>query len=192
MISHPVQLAIIGAAHGTKGEVKVKTFTAAPLDLAAYGSLYDKDGKQFEIDDIRIQKNTVIVSFLGVTDRNAAESLKGTELYVERDQLPDDLDEDEFYHTDLIGLTVKDELGQKIGTVHALFDFGGGDLLELKLIKQKMVLIPFSKAAVPEIKIEEGFIVIDSIAAGLKEDQDAENDDDEKNELSCMCLDTIS
>ena len=180
MISHPVQLATIGAAHGTKGEVKVKTFTAAPLDLASYGSLYDKNGKQFEIDDIRIQKNAVIVRFSGVTDRDAAESLKGTELYVERDQLPDDLDEDEFYHTDLIGLKVKDELGQKIGTVHALFDFGGGDLLELKLIKQKMVLIPFSKAAVPEIKIEEGFIIIDSIAAGLKEDQDADNDDEEK------------
>lgn len=180
MISHPVQLAIVGVAHGTKGEVKVKTFTAAPLDLAAYGNLYDKNGKQFEINDIRIQKNAVIVRFSGVNDRNTAEFLKGTELYVERDQLPDDLDEDEFYHTDLIGLTVKNEQGQKIGTVHALFDFGGGDLLELKLTKQKMVLIPFSKAAVPEIKIEEGFIVIDSIAAGLKEDQDAENDDEEK------------
>ncbi|MHC5305969.1 ribosome maturation factor RimM [Bartonella sp. LJL80] len=171
-IDTPVQLAVIGAAHGTKGEVRVKSFTADPLDLASYGTLHDKNGRAFEIDDIRVQKNVVVVRFAGIPGRNEAEALNGTALYIDRKQLPDDLPEDEFYQTDLIGLKVKDIDGQDLGKVNALFDFGGGDLLELRLAGQKPVLVPFTKAAVPQLFVKEGYIVIDPVAAGLVADED--------------------
>ena len=84
--------------------------------------------------------------------------------------MPDDLEEDEFYQTDLIGLRVRDETGRMIGEVNAFFDFGGGDILELKIEGEGLELIPFSKAAVPEINIGQGFISIYRRAAGLVED----------------------
>lgn len=165
-----VQLATIVGAHGIKGDVKIQTFTADPLGLSSYGIVFDRNGRSFEIDDIRQAKNTVIVHFSGIDDRNQAEALKGTALYIDRQQLPENLQEDEFYQTDLVGLKVRDENGNIIGTVNALFDFGGGDLLELLTDNKKLVLIPFSKAAVPEVDIDNGFIRIDSVAAGLVEE----------------------
>ncbi|WP_297322914.1 ribosome maturation factor RimM [uncultured Bartonella sp.] len=165
-----VQLATIGAVHGLKGDVKVQTFTADPLGLAGYGPLFDKTGRCFEIEHIHINKNAVIVRFSGIDERNKAEALNGTRLYVNRSQLPDDLEDDEFYQTDLVGLDVKDEHGKVQGKVNALFDFGGGDILELRLENGKLVLIPFSKAAVPLVDIENGFIVIHPVAAGIVEE----------------------
>lgn len=165
-----VKLATIVAAHGIKGDVKIQTFTADPLGLSSYGVVFDKDGRSFEIAHIRQAKNTVIVHFSGIDDRNQAEALKGTALYVNRQQLPEILQEDEFYQTDLVGLKVRDENGKTIGTVNALFDFGAGDLLELLTDNKKLVLIPFSKAAVPEVDIDNGFIRVDSVAAGLVEE----------------------
>lgn len=173
-----VQLATIGAAHGLKGEVKVQTFTADPLGLTTYGTLFDKNARCFEIEHVFMNKNNVIVQFSGIDDRNKAEALNGTALYVNRNQLPDDLEEDEFYQTDLVGLNVKDEQGKIIGKVNALFDFGGGDLLELLIDGRKLVLIPFSKAAVPEVDIKNGFITIHSVASGLVEEPQ-ENDKEE-------------
>jgi len=114
-LDNPVQLAVIGAAHGIKGEVRVKTYTGDPLDLASYGLLYDKAGHEYEILSIRPSKTVVVVRFAGVDDRNAAEALNGTELYVDHAQLPQDLDEDEFYYTDLIGLDVRDAEGTAYG-----------------------------------------------------------------------------
>lgn len=173
-----VQLATIVAAHGIKGDVKIQTFTADPLGLSAYGVVVDRNGRSFEIDHIRQVKNAVIVHFSGIDDRNQAEILKGTALYIDRQQLPENLQEDEFYQTDLVGLNVRDENNKTVGTVNALFDFGGGDLLELLTDSSKLVLIPFSKAAVPEVDIKNGFIRIDSVAAGLV-DEVGENEQGE-------------
>ena len=110
-LQNPVQMAVIGAAHGIKGELRVKTFTGDPLALADYGPLYARDGRAFEIADIRPANEVVVVRFKGVDDRNAAEALTGTELFVDRSALPEDMDEDEFYHADLVGLAVRDETG---------------------------------------------------------------------------------
>ena len=165
-----VRLATIAAAHGIKGDVKLVVFTADPLGLSSYGKLFDENGRSFKIDHIRKTGNAVIAHFSGIDDRNSAEALNGIALYVDRQQLPDDLEEDEFYQTDLIGLRVRDETGQVIGKVNAVFDFGGGDILELKIEGEGLKLIPFSKAAVPEIDIGEGFISIDRLAAGLVDD----------------------
>jgi hypothetical protein len=83
--------------------------------------------------EIRETKNVVVVRFRGINDRNAAEALNGLELYVERDNLPDEeLEEDEFFYADLEGLEALDDQGVSYGTVTGVFDFGAGDLLELK------------------------------------------------------------
>jgi len=169
---NPIQMAVVGAAHGIKGELRVKTFTGDPLALGDYGPLYAKDGRAFEIVDIRPANTVVVVRFKGVSDRNAAEGLTGTELFVDRSALPDDGEDDEFYHADLVGLAVKDETGAAVGKVTAVQNFGGGDILEVTYQGRKGVLIPFTEAAVPEIDIEAGFVRIDTVAAGLVEDED--------------------
>lgn len=170
---NPVQMAVIGAAHGIKGELRVKTFTGEPLALADYGPLYAKDGRAFQIIDIRPANTVVVVRFKGVNDRNAAEALAGTELFVDRSMLPDDGEEDEFYHADLVGLEVRDDSGV-IGKVVAVHNFGGGDILDVTLGGRKGVLIPFTQAAVPDVSIAEGFIRLDPAAAGLVDDEDSE------------------
>ncbi|WP_141062736.1 ribosome maturation factor RimM, partial [Brucella melitensis] len=108
-------------------------------------------GKAYEILEARVAKTVVIVRFKGVTDRNAAEALNGTELFIARSQLPDEeLDEDEFFQTALIGLEAVDGDGKSYGVVSAIFDFGGGDLIELSEKVKRPMLIPFTEAAVPE------------------------------------------
>lgn len=164
---NPVQMAVIGAAHGIKGELRVKSFTGDPLALADYGPLYARDGRKFTIVDIRPGNNVVIVRFKGVNDRTAAEALTNTELFVDRSVLPDEGAEDEFYHADLIGLTVRDDTGAEIGRVTAVQNFGGGDILEIALDGRHEVLVPFSAAAVPEIAVRAGYLRIDPVAAGL-------------------------
>ncbi|MBX8813719.1 ribosome maturation factor RimM [Pseudochrobactrum algeriensis] len=177
-LDNPVQLAVIGAAHGIKGEVRVKTYTGDPMDLGSYGLLYDASGKSYEVLSIRPSKTVVVVRFAGVEDRNAAEALNGKELYVDHAQLPQDLDEDEFYYTDLIGLAVRDSAGVSYGKVSAVFNFGGGDVLEIKESGKKPVMIPFTLTSVPEILMEEGAILIDPLAAGLVDDGSASADEE--------------
>ncbi|CAN7503345.1 ribosome maturation factor RimM [Aminobacter sp. LjRoot7] len=172
---NPIQMAVIGAAHGIKGELRVKTFTGDPLALADYGPLYAKDGRAFEIATIRPANEVVVVRFKGVADRNAAEALTGTELFVDRSALPDDGDEGEFYHADLVGLQVRDETGAPVGKVFAVQNYGGGDILEIQYQGRKGVLIPFTQAAVPVVDVAGGFVTIDTVAAGLVDDEDDEN-----------------
>ena len=164
-------MAVIGAPHGIKGELRVKTFTGDPLALGDYGPLFAKNGRSFEIVDIRPANTVVVVRFKGVKDRKQAEALTGTELFIDRSALPDEGEDGEFYHADLIGLAVKDETGASVGKVTAVQNFGGGDILELALGGRKGVLIPFTQAAVPEVDIAAGFVRIDTIAAGLVEDE---------------------
>lgn len=168
-----VLLATIGAAHGIKGEVRVKSFTGDPLALADYGPLQSADGRHFEITDIRPANTVVIVRFKGVTDRNQAEALNGVDLYADRTALPPEED-GEYFHADLIGLAVRDETGATIGRVKAVQNFGGGDILELSLADRRELLIPFSHAAVPEVDVAGGSIRIDTLAAGLADDNDGD------------------
>jgi 16S rRNA processing protein RimM len=175
-LKNPVQMAVVGAPHGIKGELRVKTFTADPLALGDYGPLFAKDGRSFEITDIRPANTVVVVRFKQVKDRNAAEALTGTELFVDRSALPDQGDDSEFYHADLVGLAVRDETGAEIGKVAAVQNFGGGDILELTLSGRRGMLIPFTQAAVPVIDIAGGFIGVDTVAAGLVDSDDDEPD----------------
>jgi 16S rRNA processing protein RimM len=165
-------MAVIGAAHGIGGEVRVKIFTRDPAALGDYGPLRDGAGRTFKVVSVRPAKEVSIVRFKDTATREAAEALNGVALFVDRSALPADLDEDEFYHADLIGLAVRDESGAEIGTVSAIHDFGAGDMLEVARKNGPSVMIPFTRAAVPEIAPEQGFVRIDSLAAGLVEDEE--------------------
>jgi 16S rRNA processing protein RimM len=121
----------IGAAHGTRGEVKLWSFTADPLAVADYGPLESEDGKRkFEIEALRPAKDFLVARFAGIADRSAAEELRNLDLYVARARLPPP-EPDEYYHADLIGLPVMDAAGASLGTVAAIHNFGAGDLIEL-------------------------------------------------------------
>lgn len=169
---NPIRMAVIGAAHGVRGELRVKTHTGDPMALGDYGPLHTEEGLALEIVDIRPAGTVVVVRFKGVTTREQAEALTGTELFVGRAALPDDVEEGEFYHADLIGLEVRDETGNPIGKVAAVQNFGGGDILELSLGGRRDASIPFSQAAVPEVDLAGGFLRIDSVAAGLAGEDD--------------------
>ena len=173
---NPVQMAVIGAPHGIKGELRVKPYTGDPLALGDYGPLFASDGRQFDIADIRPAKNVVVVRFRQVTGRDAAEALNGVALYVDRAQLPDDLEEDEFYHADLIGLAVRGDDNEMLGRIIAFHDFGGGDLMEIERSSGGTVLVPFTREAVPHVDLKAGSVRVDAAAAGLL---DSEDDEDE-------------
>jgi len=179
-LENPVLMGIVGAAQGLRGEVRVKSFTEDPMAIGEYGTLYGEDGRPFEILDIRPHKEMVVIRFRGINDRNQAEALNGTELYVERDVLDDEeLDEDEYFYADLEGLEARDRDGNSWGIVTAIFDFGAGDILELTKQGKRSQLIPFSEAAVLEIDLDGGSILIDPVAAGLIDSEGPEPRDDE-------------
>lgn len=160
-----VCLGVISGAHGIRGEVKVRCFAEDVGSLTAYGSLEDKNGsRKFVLKITGRIKDDLRVKIQGCDDRNAAEALKGTELYIERSALPE-LEEDEFYHTDLIGLDVKEETSSEvIGKVAALYNFGANDVIEIKVSKTaKLEMLPFNRQYVPEINIKDGFIIVREI-----------------------------
>ena len=162
--SDRVVVAHIGAAHGIKGEVRVKSFTARPADIAAYGPLEAADGRRFEIAALRPAAGTspdmLVVRFAGIDDRNRAETLNGLELSVPRDRLPLAA-EDEFYHADLIGLAAATPDGATLGTVIAVQNYGAGDLLEIAPPRGETLLVPFTRAAVPEVDLVARRVVVD-------------------------------
>lgn len=153
----------IGAAHGVRGEVRIQSFTAEPLALKDYGPLLtNRPGLVIEIEAARATTNVLVARLKGVTDRNAAERLNGVELYVERDRLPATDDEDDFYHSDLIGLEVRLADGTVLGTVIAIPNFGASDLIEVRNGQSgDTFLYPFTRAVVPEIRIEDGYLVVE-------------------------------
>jgi 16S rRNA processing protein RimM len=171
-----VCVARIGAAHGTRGEVKLWPFTAAPEAVSEYGPLETADGaRAFEIEALRPAKDFFVARLKGVTDRTAAERLRNTDLYVPRERLPAP-DPDEFYHADLIGLDAEDTAGKALGTVVAVHNFGAGDLLEIALAGGgETVMMPFTAAIVPVVEMARGRIVVDA-PPGLLEPDAAETD----------------
>ena len=174
-LENPVLMGTVGAAQGLRGEVRVKSYTIDPTSIGDYGHLHTADGRSFEVLEVREAKNVVVIRFRGINDRNAAEALNGIELYIERDNLPDEeLDEDEFFYADLEGLEALDAEGKSYGQVTGVFDFGAGDLLELKGPGRRPVLIPFTEWSVLEIDLEAGTMLVDPLAAGLVDDKDSD------------------
>ena len=161
-----VCLGAIAAAHGIKGEVKIKTFTADPLNIGAYGPLSDESGtRSFRLTQLRAPgaaagDSVVIARIEGVNDRTGAEALRGLRFYVARDALPA-AEPGEYYHHDLIGLAVVLQSGEPLGKVVALHNFGAGDLLEVARDGASSVMVPFTDGIVPVVDIPGGKVVID-------------------------------
>lgn len=155
-----VLLGEIGAAQGLKGEVRLRSYTQDPAAIARYGALDDEHGGKIEIESLRVTPKALIARIKGVTTRNAAEALNGTRLYVARSRLPK-RDEEEWFHSDLIGLSAVDDQGEPVGTVVAVQNFGAGDLIEVKPAKGgPTVLVPFTREAVPEVDVEGGRLTL--------------------------------
>jgi len=155
-----VLLATILGAHGLKGEVKVKTFTETPDSLGAYGPLHTKDGRAFTLESLRPGKeDEAVAAFTEVRDRDAAEALKGTELFVSRASLPE-AEAGEFYHADLVGLDAEDDQGRRIGKVQAVQNYGAGDVLVIAGDGGEEILIAFTRENVPEIDVKGGRVII--------------------------------
>ena len=170
-----VLLGRITDAHGLKGEVKIASFTSAPEAIGAYGPLSTSDGsRSFMISSFRIGNGGVVIARLsGVADRDAAEKLKGQELYVKRDALPEP-EQEEYYHSDLIGLSARSPSGEPIGEILAVHNFGAGDLLEIRLLESgRTELVPFDEANVPKIDLREGCA---TIAYSFQEDEADQED----------------
>jgi 16S rRNA processing protein RimM len=166
-----VLVGAITGAHGIRGEVKLRSFTADPAAIASYSPLETAEGARIEIARMRAQKDGFIASLKGVTDRNAAEALKGTDLFVPRARLPEP-EEDEVYVHDLIGLPVHLADGSRLGFVVDVADYGAGDLIDVKIEGRKdTVLIPFADQYVLEadgtrlvVDLPEGFLEVEDRA----------------------------
>lgn len=157
-----VCLGAIAGAHGVRGEVRVLVFTAEPEAIGDYGDVATEDGAHtYRLTVVRRLKQGLVVAQLdGVGDRDAAAALKGVRLYVPRDRLPRP-SEDEYYHADLIGLAARTVAGNEIGTVTAVHNFGGGDMLEISPVHGASIMLPFTPDVVPEIDIAGGTVTVD-------------------------------
>jgi 16S rRNA processing protein RimM len=157
-----VPLGVITGAHGVRGEVRIKSFTSAPEAIASYGAVALGDsGRETVIRSLRPAREGFIAVLEGVSDRTAAEQLKGCLLHVARDRLPPP-DEDEVYVSDVIGLPVYRKDGTLLGAVAAVADYGAGDLLEISRDdRRNTILIPFVTAMVPEVDLANRRIVVD-------------------------------
>lgn len=159
----------IAAAHGVKGLVKLQSFTSDPAAIGAYGPLLDSARRRrFEVAVKNRVKGGVIARIAGVEDRTAAEKLRGVELYLERDVLPPAA-EGEYYHADLVGLSVELADGRPLGRVRAVENFGAGDLLAIERPGRAPVSLPFNDRVVPVVDLAGGRLVVDP-PAGLMED----------------------
>ena len=155
-----VCLGALAGAWGAQGAVRLKSFCAVPEDIADYAPLLTEDGRSFGVTLLRPLSGAFAARLTGVGDREAAEALKGTRLYAPRDRLPS-LPDDEFYHTDLIGLLVVDAGGAEIGRIKAVMDHGAGDILEVARPGQPPLLLPFTREAVPTVDLAGGRVVAD-------------------------------
>ncbi|WP_121060482.1 ribosome maturation factor RimM [Chachezhania antarctica] len=152
----------IAGAYGVRGEVRLKSFCADPAAIADYAPLSTEDGAHsYSVSLTGQTKNGFTAHLGGVQSKEAADALKGVRLFAPRDRLPA-LDEEEYYHADLIGLEVVDTGGTVLGHVKAVMNHGADDLLEVYGPGMKAtVLIPFTLAAVPTVDLASGRIVAD-------------------------------
>ncbi len=158
-----ILLGVIGRPHGVRGLVRVVSYTADPSDLTAYGVLSDAQGRQFDL--VWRAAGTAEISEVidgrrvKVASREAAETLTNVKLFVARGKLPPP-DEDEFYFSDVIGLTAVDAGGTAVGIVTVVHDYGAGASIEIERAGQSPLMLPFTRACVPEVDTKAGRIVV--------------------------------
>ena len=161
-MSDKITIGTLGGSFGVKGEVRLKSFCADPQDIEAYSPLTTPDGVAF--DGLTLTgrlKNGFSARLLGVETKEQADALRGTELQVDRDAMPN-LPDDEYYYTDLMGLEVRDTGGTVLGTVKSVQNHGATDLLEaLPSTGVETILLPFTMTSVPTVDLTAGRIIAD-------------------------------
>ncbi|SMF09888.1 16S rRNA processing protein RimM [Tistlia consotensis] len=155
-------LGAIAGAHGVRGLVKLKSFTEVPESVAAYGPLTDESGSRtFRLAVKGRVKDLLLAAIEGVEDRDAAQALRGTRLYVERDRLPSPEDPEEFYIADLVGLAVETAAGERLGRVSDVADHGAGAILEVTPETGPVFDLPFVRAVVPTVDLAGGRLIVE-------------------------------
>lgn len=163
MTSHDrICVGVIAGSFGVAGEVRLKSFCTDPEAIAGYGPLFTEDGsRSFTVKLTRAVAGGLGARLTGVSTKEQGDALKGTGLFVDRAKLPI-LQDDEFYHADLIGLAAHDPGGVLIGTVLAIHNHGAGDLVEIMGPGMKQsVLIPFTLAVVPTVDLAARRLIVD-------------------------------
>jgi 16S rRNA processing protein RimM len=162
MTADRICVGAIAGSFGLQGEVRLKSFCSTPEAIATYGPLTTEDGQRsFNVKLTRPVANGLGARLTGITTKEQADALKGTSLYADRTKLPS-LPDDEYYHTDLIGMEVRDTGGVVIGTLQAVHNHGAGDLLEIMGPGMKTaLLLPFTRAIIPTVDLAARRIVAD-------------------------------
>jgi 16S rRNA processing protein RimM len=156
-----VLIGVITGAHGIRGEVKLRSFTEETTAIASYGALATISGKLVSITALRPVKDGLIARLKGVTDRNQAEALKGEQIYVSRDRLPEARPGEAYVH-DLIGSSVRLKNGTLVGEVAGVPNYGAGDLIEVKFAgREQTVLVPFADPFVPDVDPKNRTVTVD-------------------------------
>lgn len=149
---------VITAVHGVRGYVKIRSFTEHPSDIANFACIFDDGGNLYAIKLVEVKKDYLIASLEGVKSRTEAEKFRNTKLFIKRSDLPS-VEDEEYYHADLVGLKACYEDGTQIGIVRNIVNFGAGDIVEIcDLATEKTIYYPFRKQYVPEINIAEGWV----------------------------------
>lgn len=176
-----VCLGAVMGAHGVRGDVRVKSFCAEPSAIGDYGPLIDDSGRSYRLSVLAPLKAGYLARLSGVGTKEAADALRGRRLWVPRAALPD-AGEDEFYHSDLLGLSVLDTGGAALGRVKAVLDHGAGDMLEVALAAGGTALLPFTRAVVPTVDVAGGRLVADpppGLLPGADEEEAGGGDGDD-------------
>ena len=152
-------MGVIGRPHGVRGLVHVHSHTADPADLPGYGPFRDDRGRSFSLEwaseGVARVAELVDGRPVPLRDREAAQALVNTRLYVDRDRLPPPEDEDEFYLADLIGLQAVTPEGRDLGRIDTVHDYGAGASLEIGRL-----LVPFTRACVPVVDLAAGRVTV--------------------------------
>lgn len=155
-----VLLGAIASVHGVKGLVKIKAFTEQPEDLTAYGPLTDASGQRRWAISLKGRVGELLLAAVeGVTTREAAERLKGQQLYVPRSALPPPED-GSYYLSDLEGLRALTPAGEPLGRVARVLDYGAGTVLEIRRPDGGELLLPFAEAFVPTVDLTAGTLTV--------------------------------
>ena len=171
--SNRVCLGVVVGVKGLRGEVRVKSFTERPADIGAYGPLATEDGRAFALTVTGSAQGVVIARIKGVADRNGAEALKGTKLFVDRVALPE-AGEGTYYHADLVGMAAVLATGEALGSITAVYNFGAGDMVEVKLADGRTELVPFTDAAIAGVDVAGGKVTMNALAGLFENDSAAD------------------
>lgn len=166
VVGDRVSVGAFTGSHGVRGDIKLRSFTADPDAIFAYGELYlGPVGRPVRIKRVGQTKGAFTVRMEGINNREEAQALNGQELFVPRSALGEG-DEDEFLFADLIGLKAVSPAASALGIVRGVENFGADDILEVILDQPvkglgRMALIPFTKALVPVVDVAGGTVTVD-------------------------------